>query len=220
MYFPVSLVLHWFRFFNYYNLMRISYQYKISGVRPVFHRPIPRNFIPPAEIDGIERVLFAKLLGVMLQPDLGAGKHCDYILRICNQLLYLLSQLKKQGLPQVQLQNVYESIVISRIMYAAPAWSGYVQSVDVNSLEKMLIKAKRWQIVTRDYDIEHMFEDCDRSLFRAARNMYHCLCHLFTIKKQTHSMTMRLRGHDFELPKRKYQMANNSFINRSIFLYV
>ena len=37
----------------------------------VFHRPSPRNYLPPAEKPGIERVVIAKLLGVWLQPDLG-----------------------------------------------------------------------------------------------------------------------------------------------------
>ena len=32
----------------------------------VFHRPNPRNFVPPTVMQGIERVLCAKLLGVWL----------------------------------------------------------------------------------------------------------------------------------------------------------
>ena len=43
----------------------------------VFHRPNARNYLPPAELPGIERVMFAKLLGVWLQDDLGYRKHID-----------------------------------------------------------------------------------------------------------------------------------------------
>ena len=44
----------------------------------------------------------------------------------------------------------------------------------------------------------------------------------FYIPKQhhTHCMTLRQRGHNFELPKLKYQIARSSFINRSLFNYV
>ena len=65
----------------------------------VFHRPNARNYLPPAELSGIERVMFAKLLGVWLQDDLGFRKHIDYVMHICNQSTYLFTQLKRQGLP-------------------------------------------------------------------------------------------------------------------------
>ena len=66
----------------------------------VFHPPNPRNCIEPDNIPEIARVTCAKLFEVWLQDDLGARKHCDYILKICNQRLYCLNLLKKQGLPQ------------------------------------------------------------------------------------------------------------------------
>ena len=51
----------------------------------VFHRPNGRNYLPPAEMSGIERALCAKLLCVWLQDDRGFRKHIDYILRNCNE---------------------------------------------------------------------------------------------------------------------------------------
>ena len=187
----------------------------------VFHRPNPKNFVAPNEIQGIERVLFAKLLGVWLQPDLGTKKHCDYVLNICNQRLYLLTQMKKQGLPLTKLQNIFEAIIVSRILYGAPAWSGYVHSSDIECLQKMLLKAKRWQIVSNDYNVVDLFKECDATLFRAALNSGHSLNHLFPAKRQhIHGMALRPRGHNFSLPKLRYQCAKNSFINRSLFLYV
>ena len=32
----------------------------------IFHQPSPRNYLPPAQIAGIERVVIANLLGVLL----------------------------------------------------------------------------------------------------------------------------------------------------------
>ena len=116
-----------------------------------FHRPNPRNFIAPDNIPGIDRVTCAKLLGVWLQNDLGTRKHCDYILKICNQRLYLLNLLKKQVLPQLQLQTVFHAILISRLLYAAPAWRGFARAADIDCIQWMLVKAKRWQLVSRDY---------------------------------------------------------------------
>ena len=99
----------------------------------VFHRPNSRNFIAPDNIPGIYRVICAKLLGVWLQDDLGARKHCDYILKICNQRLYLLNLLKKPGLPQLQLKTVHV-ILISRLLYAALAWRGFARAIDIDCI--------------------------------------------------------------------------------------
>ena len=81
----------------------------------VFHRPNARNVLFPSELPGIERVLCAKLLDARLQADMGMRKHVDYILHICKQRTYLLTQLKRQGLPQTQLQNVFDSIILARV---------------------------------------------------------------------------------------------------------
>ena len=54
----------------------------------IFHRPNPRNYITPTEINGIERVSVVKLLEVWLQDDMSITKLVDYITHICNQRLY------------------------------------------------------------------------------------------------------------------------------------
>ena len=82
----------------------------------VFHRPNARNVLFPIELPGIERVLCAKLLGVWLQADMGMKKHVEYIVHICDQRTYLLTQLQRQGLPPAQLQNVFDTIILSRIL--------------------------------------------------------------------------------------------------------
>ena len=76
----------------------------------VFHRPNARNYFLPAELPGIESVMFAKLPGVWLQDDLGCRKHIDYVMHICNQRTYLLTQLKRQGIPIAQMQKVFSAI--------------------------------------------------------------------------------------------------------------
>ena len=69
----------------------------------VFHRPNPKNYLSPKELKGVERIEVDKLFGVWLQSDMGAGRHrpIEYITHICNQRLYLLNKIRKQGLQQV-----------------------------------------------------------------------------------------------------------------------
>ena len=53
-------------------------------------------------------------------------------MHICNQRAYLLTQSKIQGLPLAQLQQVFHSIILARLLYAAPAFGGYLSSTDIN----------------------------------------------------------------------------------------
>ena len=111
--------------------------------------------------------------------------------------------------------------VCSRLLYASPAWNGYATASKMESLKKVLFKAKHWQIVDKDYVLEELFLDCDRALFSASQSSNHCLNHLFLIKpNRVHTMSLRPRGHNFSLPLLRYELAKKSFINRSLFMYV
>ena len=142
-------------------------------------------------------------------------KHVYYITHICNQRLYLLNQLKKQSLPRAELQSVFVAIDLSRLLYASPAWNGYTTASNMESLKKVLINTKRWQIVDKVCVLEELFRDCDRALFIAAQSNTHCLNHLFLVKpNRIHTMSLRPRGHNFALPLLRYELATKSFINR------
>ena len=135
-------------------------------------------------------------------------KLVDYITHISNQRLYLLNQLKKQSLPRATLQSVFVAIVLSRFLYASPAWNGYATASNMESFLKVLIKAKSWQIVDKDYALEELFQDCDRALFSAAQSNNHSLNHLFLVKpNRVHTMSQRPQGHNFSLPLLRYEFA-------------
>ena len=51
----------------------------------VFHRPNPKNYLSPKELEEVVRVEVATLLGVRLQSDMGAERHIEYITHICTK---------------------------------------------------------------------------------------------------------------------------------------
>ena len=101
------------------------------------------------------------MLRVWLQDDLGFRKDIDYVMRICNERAYLLTQLKRQELPIAQMQKVFSAIILARVLYAAPAWHGYLTSSEINCLQHFLDKAKWWNITASCYNIEELFDECD-----------------------------------------------------------
>ena len=144
-------------------------------------------------------------------------KHVEYIVHICNQCTYLLTQLKRQELTPAQLQYVFDTIILARDLYALPAWRGDMNASDINSLQQLFFKAQRWQLTTTNYDVIKLFENCDVTLFKSSINVNHCLRHLYPEKRQhVHSVTLQKRGHNFMLSKCRLQSTRNSFINRGI----
>ena len=106
----------------------------------------------------------------------------------------MINQTRKQGLPQTQLHNVFQAIILSRIQYAFPARYGYASKTHIESIQKMLVKAKRWHIVNKDFGVVDLFDDSDRSLFNAVQSCNH---HLFAAKTEhTNSMCLLPKGHN------------------------
>ena len=92
----------------------------------VFHRPNPRNFVSPAPIDTIEQLTVAKILGVFVHGTFKCDNHVDFILSVCSQGVYLLKLLRDRGLQLPQLRTICQSLIVSRILYALPAWGGFL----------------------------------------------------------------------------------------------
>ena len=43
----------------------------------------------------------------------------------------------------MQLQSVFDAIIVVRVLYASPAWRGYWSAENIDSLHQLFIKAKR-----------------------------------------------------------------------------
>jgi hypothetical protein len=75
--------------------------------------------------------------------------HVNYILSIINSRLYLLSQLRNHGLSISSLNCIFHSLIISRIEYALPAYSGFLTAACKARLDAALRKARRWGLTDR-----------------------------------------------------------------------
>ena len=86
----------------------------------------------------VESVSSFKLLGLMFSDDLFWNCHVDYVVRKANSRLYAIRQLKKAGLSQSDLVNIYCSFIRSRIEYASSAWSAL--SINLSDLIESIQK--------------------------------------------------------------------------------
>ena len=69
----------------------------------------------------------AKLLG-FFQGSFNFVTHVDGILKLCSQPIFLLRQLRDQGMPLQQLHVIFQAIILNRIIYAIPVWGPFVSA--------------------------------------------------------------------------------------------
>ena len=84
----------------------------------------PNTVIPPIYIGNhqLERVSCFKLLGVKIRDDLKWNDHIDYICCKAAKRLYTLRVLKRAGVANSNILNIYKCSVRSILEYAVAAW--------------------------------------------------------------------------------------------------
>jgi len=88
------------------------------------------------------------MLGVTVTNHLSVSEHvCDVISR-CAQSIYALKLLRSCGMNDDELRTIYKSVVLAKLLYAAPAWWGFTTADDKRQLEAFV----RWGVRLNLYD--------------------------------------------------------------------
>ena len=103
----------------------------------------------------------AKLLAVHLTQNLTIAQHIDALVTVCNQRLYLLAQLIRQGLYLSALDSVFRpnAIIANKILYALPFYYGYLTKGHIEMLQRIFKRANRRCFTVREYDLEALAEN-------------------------------------------------------------
>ncbi|MFZ2538515.1 MAG: reverse transcriptase family protein, partial [Oscillospiraceae bacterium] len=166
----------------------------------------------PATEDGIDRVTQMRILGVIMKDNLSMKIHVDTLLSECTNKLYAINLLKHHGLSIHGLQEVFRSKIISKLIFASPAWWGLTSMEDRDRINSFLRRAKKLQFYPKDgRTFEELCEHADQRLFKkVACNSNHVLHKFLILKKQNNYELRNTRGHSFTLPV----LDNRNFFNR------
>jgi len=98
-------------------------------------RGIQAEAQPPAPptIRNIERANSINALGVIISSQLSMTEHASTILDSCARSISGLRLLRARGMNDNCLQEVFHSMVLARLVYASPSWSGFCSASDVNN---------------------------------------------------------------------------------------
>ena len=106
--------------------------------------------IPPPLL-GIERVTETTLLGIDITSTLSTSVY--RLLMQINQRMYLLSQLKSHGMNVQALLTLFIGLIMSKITYALPSFSGQLTADDRNRIGAISRKAQRRGVSCTEFDI-------------------------------------------------------------------
>jgi hypothetical protein len=146
----------------------------------------------PSTISGIARINTIKILGVTLTRCMSMAVHVQNVLNSC-----------AHGLPTAALQNIYRSVVLAKVMYAASAWSGFASQTDRQRIDSFVQRGKRSGFCPFDtQDFAGLCQSADSKLFKSVlSNTNHLLHRLLPDKSEALlHYNLRSRPHDRQLP--------------------
>jgi len=102
-------------------------------------------------------------------------EHVQAVLKTCSQRMYLMKLLRDQRLSSKELHCIFHALVVSKIRYAMPAWSGFLSAHLVDQINGLLKRAHRYGFTLDVISVEDIAESADSKLFKSITLSNHCL---------------------------------------------
>jgi len=110
-----------------------------------------------------------------------------------------------------------QSIVISKLTYAAPAWWGFSTSADRQRIETFLRRAARSGLWASATTAEELVDDADERLFSKVRHCAHHVLEELLPPTSDSQRNLRKRRHNITLPEKKRHLVAKNFIIRLLY---
>ena len=105
-----------------------------------------------------------------MNDKLTAADHVTTLLSSGTSLLYAMRVLRSHGTPLSSLHDIFRATVVSRIQYAAPAWSGMCLAADRTRLDSLLRRSKRLGYCSDDVPVvADLFYTADDDFYHASK---------------------------------------------------
>lgn len=183
---------------------------EILFTRPRYKGNLPDNIV------NIPRVKDVKILGVHLDHTLKAGEHVNQLISKCSCLMFLLKRLRYLGMSSENLHSIFNSIILSRVLYAAPSWWGFINESDKSRLIALQRRCQKFGYHSREAP------SLVSQVARAHKKMFAVICndtmhplHCLLPGLNSHGHNLRTRSHNQMTP---VLTDNNrrSFLNRML----
>ena len=131
-----------------------------------------------------------------------------------------LKILRAHGLCRMAIQAVFRSVILSRLLYASPAWWGIAGAQDRQKVYSFLRRSARVGFYSTDLaSFDDLCIQADENLFnKVLHNPDHVLHRLLPpVAHTSHNYNLRPRAHDRSLPERLTHLTDCNSIIRMLF---
>jgi len=150
-----------------------------------------------------------------------AADHVTMMLSSCSRMLYAMLVLRVRGTPATSwrsLHDIFHATVVSRIEYAALAWSGMCSAADHARLNSLLRRSKRLGYCS-EYQpaVADLFSTADDELFRRVTLNSNHFLHPYLPGDTDISYKLRTRTHRMALINKTKHLSHADFIIRLLY---
>jgi hypothetical protein len=145
----------------------------------------------PTQLKDIERVASMKILGVYFDEALSFRCHLSKVLSGSASSLYAIKILRSKGLSGPALWDVATQTAVSRMLYASPAWWGFMDSTSQRRLNSVIARMKRLSCLPATHSsFDELCNLADQNLFDdILNNNQHVLHHIFPLKSNVNMIS-------------------------------
>ena len=154
------------------------------------------------------------LLGVTIQGNCKFGLHVKAKLHEANKCLFVIRSLRKEGYTQDEIDHLFNSIVIPKLLYGLSVYAASVSELTV--IQRFLKRCYKRRYTSVNYNIYELLEKSDRRLFYNLKRDDHPLKSLLPRYKDC---IVNLRRISVVRPSINTERFKDSFFNRLIFKY-
>ena len=157
--------------------------------------------------------------GVTISDKLSISDHIRTVIGQCAQSLYALKMLRAHGLNNQSIQTIFNSIIMSKLVYASPAWSGFANKEDQQRIDSFLRKSSKSAFAPPDLlPFSQLSADIDDKLFKKISSDDDHVLHSLLPPVCDTGHNLRRRNHPFVLPaKAKSALQEKNFMNRVLY---
>ena len=125
-----------------------------------------RKLSIPDKIPLLQRVQTIKILGVTFTSSLSVTLHVQSVIAACAQTLHARRVLRKHGLCDDSLHDVFRAVAVAKLMYASNAWWGFSNANDRQKIFAFILRCVRTGFCSPDLaDFHDLYISSDKKLF-------------------------------------------------------
>jgi len=158
------------------------------------------------------------IVGITVSSTLTFYRHISALVTKSARSLYALKTIRAQGLNGNTLWDVTRATLVSQLLYASPAWCGYLKADEKNRLQSIIKKAIRYGYLPRSCSTpSELSEDFDEKLFFLVRYNPNHVLHRLLPQPGNVQYNRSQPTHDLTIPTDVNAVIKQNFVYRILF---